>query len=435
MNVSSILGALAAANADFARLYPGEAPGRQPVHTYYEGAHRFRADTVPVLGEQARAALERFVPDGETLARVFGLEGDASTAARVHDRVRRKLETEPVEDLRVDFEDGYGTRPDAEEDATAVAAAEETARAWGEGALPPFVGIRIKPMFDATAPRALRTTERFVTRMLEETGGALPDGFVITLTKIVSPEQVAAAVRALDLLERERGLPAGALRVELMFETTQSILAPDGRVAVRDLVSAAEGRCRGAHFGVYDYTASCSITAQHQSMQHPACDFARHAMQVALAGTGVTMSDGATNVLPASGEAASVQAALQAAYDDTRRSLRHAVWQGWDLHPAQLVARHAAVTSFYLEGLEAVSGRLRSLLQSAARATRAGDVHDDAATGQGLFQFFRRGFACGAITEGEASAAGLTPEEIRTGSFADVLARRTGPGDAEPPRA
>ena len=38
-------------------------------------------------------------------------------------------------------------------------------------------------------------------------------------------------------------------------------------------------------------------------------------------------------------------------FDDVRHSLRHAYYQGWDLHPAQLPTRYAAVYSFFLEAM------------------------------------------------------------------------------------
>src|SRR6201987_513255 len=86
--------------------------------------------------------------------------------------------------------------------------------------------------------------------------------------------------------------------MEMMIETTQSIINRDGRINLPLLLRAAGGRCAAAHFGTYDYTANCSITAAHQHMMHPACDFAKHMMQVSFAGTGIWLSDGATNIMP-----------------------------------------------------------------------------------------------------------------------------------------
>jgi hypothetical protein len=101
-------------------------------------------------------------------------------------------------------------------------------------------------------------------------------------------------------------------------------------------------------------------------------------------------------------------------------------YQGWDLHPAQLPVRYAAVYSFFLEGLGAASTRLKNFIEKAAQATRVGEVFDDAASGQGLLNFFLRGISCGAITEGEAQKAGLTLAELQTRSFLKILEGRRG---------
>ena len=112
-------------------------------------------------------------------------------------------------------------------------------------------------------------------------------------------------------------------------------------------------------------------------------------------------------------------------HDHTRHSLVHAYYQGWDLHPAQLPVRYAACYAFFLEGLEAASLRLKSFMEKAAQATLVGDVFDDAATGQGLLNYFLRAINCGAITLDEIKATGLTLEEIQTRSFLKILDGRT----------
>lgn len=434
---------LHAANHVIALAYPGERADRQPVHTVYGGAHLFSHDVAARAGETALRALEAFAPDARTFAAAIGLE--SGLAETVYARVIDKLTHEPVEDYRIDFEDGYGNRPDAEEDGHARAAAKEMARGAVEHTLPPFVGIRIKPLTDEWVERSLRTLERFVTTLVEGTRGTLPKGFVVTLPKITASEQVAALVDAFELIERATGLLPGAIQLELMVETTQSILGPHGQGLLPDFVSAARGRCRGAHFGVYDYTAACGITAAHQQLRHPACDFARHVMQVTLAGTGVTLSDGATAIMPVAPHAApdadplpaalreanvrAVHQAWRTHYDDARHSLLHAIYQGWDLHPAQLPTRYAAVFAFFLEAREEAAPRLKAFVEKAAQATLIGNVFDDAATGQGLLNFFLRGINCGALTEEEALATGLTLAELRGRSFVKILdARRAGGG-------
>jgi Domain of unknown function (DUF6986) len=220
---------------------------------------------------------------------------------------------------------------------------------------------------------------------------------------------------------------AGALRIELMIEQTQAIVDATGCVALPALVRAARGRCRGAHFGTYDYLASSGIPVPSgaRTMDHPACDFAKHCMQAALAGTDVWLSDGATNVLPV-GDRDTVHAAWRLQGSHVRRSLSGGFYQGWDLHPGQLVARFSVVHAFYLEALEPAAARLAGFLAKAAQATRLGGVFDDAATGQGLLNLFLRGLASGALSESELSKAGLTAEELRSRSFAAIVAARSG---------
>jgi citrate lyase beta subunit len=414
---------LRTAQATWSALYPGERRERQPVHTVYGGAHLFGTDTVTKLGRLALRALEEHAGDPSTLARVFELTPEL--AERVHARVAHKLATEPVEDLRIDFEDGYGVRSDAEEDRHAVECGERAARALASGGLAPFFGIRIKPLTADLCERAVRTLDLFATAMLEGTGGALPAGFVLTLPKVQAPDQVATLADLLEALESARSLAPGSLRLELMIEQPQAVIDAQGRVAAPALVRAGRGRCDAVHFGTYDYTASCGIAAAHQSMDHPACDFAKHCLQAALAGTGVWLSDGATNVLPV-GDRATVHAAWRLQSRHVRRSLAGGFYQGWDLHPAQLVARFVAVYAFYLDALAAATERLSAFVARAAQATRVGSVFDDAATGQGLLNFFLRGISSGALSENDAQAAGLSLGELRTRSFAAIVAGRSG---------
>ena len=425
------------ANQAYAAEFPGDNGARQPVHTVYGGAHLFRAETTRSLGTLALRSLAEFGDDPDQFAETLGVP--AAIAREVYERVQRKLEREAVEDFRIDFEDGYGSRPDAEEDQHAIQAATEVTRGSVAGLLPPFIGIRIKPFTEALIARSVRTLDLFLSALIDQLDGPLPGGFAITLPKITSPEQVTALVVLLERFEGARRLRAGSLAIELMIETTQSIFDGEGRVAIPKLVRAARGRCRGAHFGVYDYTAACEITADYQSMVHPACDFARDVMQVSLAGRGVMLSDGATNVMPIAphrGETLTgvqteenrrvVRRAWKMHFDQVQRSLLRGFYQGWDLHPAQLPTHYAAVFAFFLQSLPSASARLKNFVEKAAQATLVGDVFDDAATGQGLLNFFLRGLNCGALTEEEALGTGLTHEDLRTRSFVKILeARRT----------
>ncbi|MFN2453378.1 MAG: phosphoenolpyruvate kinase [Pyrinomonadaceae bacterium] len=426
---------LQSSHAAFASRYPGESGRRQPVHTVYGGAHLFKSDTAPRLGALALRAFETYAPDAAAFAQAIELPD--ALANTIYERVLEKLTREPVEDFRIDFEDGYGTRPDAEEDGHAVSAAQEVAKGFAAGTLPPFLGIRIKTFSEELHARSIRTLDLFLTTLVESAGGRLPENFVVTLPKIVAPAQVAALADIYDLLEPRLNLSANALKMEMMVETTQSLINERGEANLPQLLEAARGRCVAAHFGTYDYTASCSITAAYQDMLHPACDFARHMMQVSFGGTGVWLSDGATNVLPVAphrGELTAeqetenrvvVHRAWKLHYEHVRHSLTNAFYQGWDLHPAQLPTRYAAVYTFFLEGLAAASERLRNFVAKAAQATLVGDVFDDAATGQGLLNYFLRAINCGALTEQEAQKlTSLSLEELRSGSFTRILQNR-----------
>jgi hypothetical protein len=423
------------AQAQVARRYPGDGGARQPIHTVYGGAHLFSADTARKLGELALRSLQAYAPDAATFGEAIGIP--AELAPKVYERVQGKLRREPVEDFRIDFEDGYGNRPDDEEDGHAAAAAQQVAAGFAAGSLPPFLGIRIKPLTRDLAARSLRTLDIFLTELLEGTSGQLPPGFVITLPKILSRTDVEVLVDVLEQLEDRTDLAAGSLKIEFMVETTQSLFDPGGRSILPRLRRAAGDRLTGAHFGTYDYTAGCDITAAHQRMRHPACDFAKHMMKVAFAGTGVMLSDGATNIMPVAPHRgadlsdahkrenrAAVFAAWRLAADDIRHSLVHGFYQGWDLHPAQLPVRYGTVYAFFLDGFAAASERLRNFVAKAAQATLVGDVFDDAATGQGLLNYFLRGIACGAVSEEEALSTGLSLDEIRSKSFVKIMAAR-----------
>ena len=471
---SAVLGTVLARHAEAlaaATSAPAaEAPGRRPVHVVYGGAHLFTHDVAARLGQRALQALEAWAPDFVTLARALRMPGaerlpvvpaerqrlaarlaadpaqvrraepQAYLAWAIHERTRARLEREPVDDYRADFEDGFGVRPDAEEDDAADTVGRELARGLVAGTLPAACGIRIKPLTPAWAERAARTLERCLAALAAGAPGRVPEGFVVTLPKVTHAAQVTALADACDALEARFGLPAGAIGIELMIETPESVLAPDGRVPLRVFVAAARGRCRGAHFGAYDYTAACGVVAAHQSLAHPACVLARQLMLAALAGTGVRLADGAVTRLPVAPHRPAEGAALLPAqvdanraavhegwrlhHDEVRRALREGFDLGWDLHPAQLVSRHAAVIGHYLEARDEAAARLEAFVAQAARAARCGRDMDDAATGRGLLQFFARGLACGALTAAEAEVAGLAPEHLAPGGLEKWVAAR-----------
>jgi len=391
---------LARADAALARQFPGDRPGRQPVHTVYVPADRYRSTVCREWGDAALATLDEH---NSIFAALVDEQG--ADAVDLESRVRSKLVSEPVEDLRVDFEDGYGARSDEVEDGHASSAARDLATSIREGRAAPFFGIRMKCLEAPTRRRGLRTLAIVVGELVA--AQAPLDGFVTTLPKATSVDQVTAMVHICEQLEQTFNLGVGTLRFEIQVETPQAILGPDGTAVVARMVHAADGRCTALHYGTYDYSAFCGIAAEYQSMAHPVADYAKLVMQAAAAGTGVRLSDGSTNILPV-GDDEAVRDAWRLHLGLVRRSLERGYYQGWDMHPAQLPTRYAATFGFYRDGLPRAAGRLRNYLDH----TGSG-VLDEPATARALADYLLRAANCGATNAAELhELTGLSIEGI-----------------------
>ena len=386
---------------DAARLaaYPGERSGRQPVHTCYVPADAVVPGLAAAWGTAALEALdEHGLPD-------LGL--DPELVEQVLPRVRAKLAAEPVEDLRVDAEDGYRGAPEQEDDDVLRAAAVM----GSPGEAPASVGIRAKSLEAPTRRRGVRSLDLFLGAL----GAEGPRRAVVTLPKVTDVDQVKAFLPVLEALEAAHGV---ALDLELQIETPQAVLGPDGTATLARMVHVAGPRLIGLHYGTYDYSASLGIAAAYQASNHPAADFAKQLMQVAVAGTGAHPVDGSTNVLPV-GPREQVHGAWQLHAHLVRRALVRGFYQGWDLHPAQLVTRYVATYAFFRDALPAAAGRLAAYLDR----TGAG-VLDEPATARALATVVLRGLDCGAVDDEEVLQAG-GPER----SVLDSLAGRR-PGGA-----
>jgi citrate lyase beta subunit len=384
---------------------PGDRPGRQPLHTLYVPADRFSERTATEYGEEARRLLDAHAPDPASFSVAFGVDLEVADATRA--RVADKLRREPVVDLRVDFEDGYGVRPDDEEDGHAIGAAKAIA-ARSAGSEPPFFGLRVKSFADGLESRSLRTLDLFLTELVSTTG-AIPDGFTMTFPKVVAPGHVSLFAETLGKLEQTLGLQAQSLSFEVQIETPRSVIDANGSVAARGIIDAADGRLAGIAFGVFDYTASLGLMPWEQRLDHSANDFARQAVQVALAGTGVRISDGSTNVVPASDRTEDVHAAWLAHANHVRHSLAAGFYQGWDLHPAHLASRYAAVYGWLLPHLDDAAARVRAWREHAP----AGEVLDEPATVKSLLRYLRFAVTSGAVEETDVlERTNLTLEEL-----------------------
>lgn len=435
---------------------------RSPVHVVYGGANLFKAETFAKLGRLALKSLETYAANFAELANAVWLKGaemlprfedviekleveltensekvkknnyEAWFAWTIYQRVIRKLQTEPIEDFRIDFEDGYGIRRDDEEDFHAISASGELAKAFVANAVPAFCGFRIKSFQSETYRRAVRTLNLFLSNFIEQTGGRLPGNFVVTLPKITRIAEVEVLAELLEKFESQNKLPENSVRIEIMVETPQAVLQ------MREMVKAGQGRVNSAHFGAFDYTASFGITANHQHLQHDACRFARQMMQVFLAPMNIRLSDSVTTEIPVPvhrGEKLSIRqiaenrqavhSAWRKHFNNVTLSLINGFYQGWDLHPAQLVARYAALYAFFLESADEQAERLKNFIGKATQAMLTGNLFDDAASAQGLLNFFLRALSCGAMSEKEIlHKTGLSAVEFKSASFTKIMEKR-----------
>jgi len=409
---------------------------RAPAHVIYGGAHLYKSGSTTRLAELARAFTTQWLPDAPALARLFDglLPGDVD-AAHLHAALLHKLSTAAVEDQRIDFEDGFGPRTDAEEDAEAERTAREVAAALVSGSAPSTLGIRIRALDTHTAARALRTLDRHLTTLAAL--APVPPGYRVTLPKVEGPRQVEVLAAALARLEKRLGLATDTLALEFMAELPGAIVDPRGRLAAAHIVDVAEGRCRAVHFGAYDYLSSLGVPAREQRLDHPACDTARGLLQLALAGTDATLSDGATTLLPIAPHKTpatdtqrlenetTLRAALRLHFTNVHRALANGIPQGWDLHPHQLVARWTAVLAFHRHAFDAAVTRLARFLDHAAKAVQAGGTFDDAATAQGLLNAVVDAVDSGAVPVVELErATGRTIDALRKRDFAALSGTR-----------
>jgi citrate lyase beta subunit len=430
-------------------------PGRNPVHVVYGGADRFTAETPRKLGDLALKSLDNYAPNFVEFANAMWLKGcdtlpkyveliadlefqladnsekvkaenfPAWFAWTIYNGTIEKLKREPIEDFRIDFEDGYGIRSDEEEDSHAISASNELGKTLNLI----YCGVRIKSFQAETYNRSVRTLELFLSNLLQQTNGNLPENFVVTLPKITKIAEVEVLCQLLEAFENQHNLKNDSIKIEIMIETPFAVRYSD------QLVKAANGRCVAAHFGAYDYTTSFGITAVHQHLKHNVCDFARNLMQINLSPLSIRLSDSVTTEMPVpihKGETLSklqldenkfaVHRSWRLHFNNVTHSQINGFYQSWDLHPAQLVARYAAVYSFFLESFESQSIRLKGFMDKATKATMSGNQFDDAASAQGLLNYFSRGINCGALNEFEVlEKTGLELKDINSLSFEQIM--------------
>jgi citrate lyase beta subunit len=334
-------------------------------HVFYGGAHLFAPGLFAKLGNRALASPE---------------------AALVSPAVREKIAREPIEDFRIDFEDGFGHRSEEEETEAATKAGIEFARMSNAQALPARIGIRPKSDYR----RAWMTLETFLKYA---TGAPLPRHLIVTQPKIEKAEEAKRWREMLEKAEARFCLPAMTLRHEILVEH------PGAVRCLGDIAKACENRLDAAHFGCYDYLSAMQVPGPAQSLDHPYATLARWTMQQVMIPLGVAVSDGVYTQLPTGDNPDARRAAFEGHKRQVTRALHEGLYCGWDVHPGQLLSRYAALYDFFETHLVEMKTRYRAFLDAQTKAILAGTQFDDAATVEGLLVFLRRGISCGAFTE------------------------------------
>lgn len=355
-----------------------------PVHTVYLPANDFRSSTARAWGEHAHRGV---IETGGYLALAERLEVSDVIAEEVAAQTESRILTRPIEDLRIDFEDGYRATDDSTEDQDAIRAAHEAATELARSEGPASVGLRPKSLEVDTRERSLRTVTRFFCALAEANGGI--DHAIVTLPKVTALDQVEAFVDFLAGLEQQLDLAEETIDLEIQVEMPDLVshFLSQGDFPLNPAVTS--GRVSGLHFGTYDYTAALGIHPEQQRLDHPAAVYAKLAMQLAAAGTGVRISDGSTNRVPNLKDnfmSWTHHAEL------VRHSLALGIPQGWDMHPLHLPTRFMCVNAYYLAGRDAAIQRLTDYMQNAS-----GDVLDEPASVRSIARFLVDGVRHGAF--------------------------------------
>lgn len=404
----------------------------KPLHTLYGGAHLFRRDSLSKIQKIMQRYRDTYLKSPESIAILLTTIEDMEPGSidpelfeTLFSLLRNKIETMPIEDYRIDFEDGYGYHSDSDEDATAISSAQEAALAFTGNAIPPFFGFRIKSFSGKDRKRALNTLDLFLGAFLDKSSGKLPDNFLITLPKIETLEEIESFNETLSEMEFRAGLKLGTLKTELMIEEPKLLYFRSGVSQLPEVLAVAGERCQGLHIGIYDYLSSFQVPSSFQTYTHPLVDDLRIRLLHVTHGTEVAVVDGVTNILPTEphrksdltanemdDNMGSVFYGWNAHYRHVTHSLKFGISQGWDIHPAQTIARYIAVYKHLLETKPSALDRMKRFSAIATKPNQSGGVFDDAATVRGLLVYFKRALSLGIVSTEELEATGLSKEQL-----------------------
>ena len=352
---------LAAEDDALVARFPGERPGRQPVHTVYVPADRYAADLTAPGARRRRQAMRRARRRPARLPR----RGDADLSAAGRGQARPRADRGPADRLRGRLRHPPRRRrgrrrrreprarwPSPRQDGTAAAFVRD-----------PVQELRAR----RRRRRGLAHPRSGSSTTLLAAGGSL-DGFVVTLPKVTWSTRSRRWPWPVSGSRRRTGSRPARCASRSRSRRRSRSSGPTAPPWSRGWCTPRAGRVVGLHYGTYDYSAFCGIAAPYQSLEHPVADHAKAVMQAAAAGTGVRLSDGSTNVLPVGDADAGTPRPGRCTSGWSRRSLERGFYQGWDLHPAQLPTRYAATYAFYRDGLRRCRRPPAALRDPAPRA-------------------------------------------------------------------
>lgn len=408
--LNSLLSSLDGVDRDFE---PNPVWLKQPLHTVYVPADRVDRELSARWREQAVSFIDA-CGGLQELADIAGIPAELREA--VCQAAARKLDAQVIEDLRIDYEDGYGYRKDAEEDTVARNGGKAGAQILLSEAGPDRVGLRIKPFDSRGAHRSVRTLRLFLESFLSVPGAReRVQDIRVTFAKVMRGIQMTTLDQVCKELEHVHRLEEGAIGVELQVEVPQVIAQGEGEDSL--LALASNPRVRALHFGTYDYTSAQGIFPGEQRSNHPVALHAKRVMQVVAACHEIEVCDGSSNLIPLGNLRAR---AVKAHSVQISSALRDGIPQGWDLHPMQLPTRY--LVSFAALRAE-VPNALRRLHNAASQEADTG-VLDEPATLRMLAAVIIRSLRVGALGEQEL-VGNLTRQDIEKIALTGALASST----------
>jgi citrate lyase beta subunit len=400
-------------------------------HTFYGGAHLFKETTFSRMTQLGQQGFERFFATPKALGDwydlVFHVPADnvkiegalrqgsvgfsEADLTQLHTLLKACISRQFLEDYRIDFEDGYGVHEPTEELAQAERSAKVLAQVLASApsleALP-NVGIRLKPFSGGQAAHSVRLLGHFFETLQANVSLEKLPSFWVTLPKCRMAAEGVKLAQLLESLEVALGLASNTFGMELMFETLEGIQALGNRDFVQHwLPEVADGCCQrptALVLGTFDTCAEWGIASRNQGHQHPLMDYVR--LQALGWGNqiGAQVVDSITRTVPQlsmDGEPLAVHGRHVA------HSLALGVSAGWDIHPLQVLARHAVRLAMVFSGLSAALERLERFLTARTHASRVGAGFDDLATVRGLVLQLEQAERLGLVSVQQIIAQGV----------------------------